>query len=88
MSNHTHKMFADYEMHVSISLRRKTDRYSSDVLAEAEVKETLAIAERDLALIFKGFIDACREKALSALAIKHTYEREMMALEAGDTVDA
>ena len=88
MSNHTYKMFADYEMHVSISLRRKTDRYSSDTLVAAEINETLAIAERDLARIFTSFIEAGRDKALSALSIKQIYEREMMALEAGDTVDA
>lgn len=78
--------FNEYEIEVSISVRRRSGEYSSTKMADVTAKESLTMAERDLPRNFAHLCDEARDKALKAMDIRCEFEMNMLALEAGSTV--
>lgn len=77
----------DYEIHIELSIIRRRDRYSGDTIAQVDHKETLMIGEDDVLGIFRDLVREAADKAAAQTGIKQTFEREMLALEAGDVVE-
>lgn len=85
----TERDFNIYEFDISLTLRRKVDRYSSDTLATVRVERTVPLAtDPEAKHHFQGLVMEEMDRVLGVTQARIDFENRVKALTGGDVIDA